>query len=223
MTIRNKRILRDIKDVMTEESFYNIHYSYDEDRIDVGYALIYGTDGTPYAYGCYLFKIEFTDNYPFEPPIVTFITGDGMTRFHPNFYVNGKVCLSILNTWPGERWSACQSLSSILLNISSLFDEQPLLYEPGISYNHMDFDNYHKIISYKNIEVAILSYLEESNIPTHFKRFYDIIKSLFYKNIDKIITLSNKPNMDINIVIYGNMSCRCNYEVILNKITNYKN
>jgi ubiquitin-protein ligase len=223
MTIRNKRIMRDIKDVMTEQSFDNIYYLYDDHAIDVGYALIYGVEGTPYAYGCYLFKIEFPDNYPFEPPVVTFFTGDGSTRFHPNFYVNGKVCLSILNTWPGERWSACQSLSSVLLNISTLFDEQPLLYEPGISQGHIDFEKYHEIVSYKNIEVSILTYLDCSKIPEPFKRFHELINKLFHKNIQNIINLANKPNADINIVIYGNMSSVCNYERILYKINKYKN
>ena len=218
MTIRNKRILRDIKDVMTDNSMDNIYYSYDDNEIGIGYALIYVIEGTPYAYGSYLFKIEFPMSYPYEPPIVTFMTGDGVTRFHPNFYVDGMVCLSILNTWPGERWSACQSLSSVLLNVSSLFDSKPLLYEPGVSNRHIDFDKYNDIISYKNIDIAILKYLDIDNIPEHFRRYHTLIKSLYNKNKDSIIHNATKHDTEIRVIIYGNMSCICNYSKLLDII-----
>ena len=33
---------------------------------------------------------------------LTYLTNDGNTRFHPNLYRNGKVCLSVLNTWRGK-------------------------------------------------------------------------------------------------------------------------
>ena len=220
MLIRNKRILRDIKDVITDDELDNIYYMYDDDKMDVGYALIYGMEDTPYAYGCYLFKIEFPLNYPFEPPLVTFMTGDSYTRFHPNFYVKGQVCLSILNTWPGERWSACQSLLSVLLNLLTLLDSTSLLYEPGISKNHIDFTNYHTIISYKNIEIAILHYLDISNLPSSFKRFHPVICDLYNKNKHNIILNSTRANEDIRLIIYNNMSYNCNFEQLLYTLKN---
>ena len=55
-----------------------------------------------------------------------------LTRFNPNFYRNGKVCLSILNTWEGEKWSSCQSIRSILITLQMTMNETPLLNEPGI-------------------------------------------------------------------------------------------
>ena len=61
-----------------------------------------GPDNTPYSYGFYLFNIFIPEEYPFKPPTVKIYTqNENKTRFNPNLYVNGKVCLSILNTWTG--------------------------------------------------------------------------------------------------------------------------
>lgn len=74
-----------------------------------------------------LLKLHFEipqDDYPWKPPRVKFIQHTGY-RIHPNLYVEGKVCLSILgyvsspfdrifpltdkgppdSTWPGEPWA----------------------------------------------------------------------------------------------------------------------
>ena len=64
-----------------------------------------GPENTPYQYGFYLFDIKVPSEYPFKPPIVKFYTQNNKTRFNPNLYINGKVCLSILNTWSGPQWT----------------------------------------------------------------------------------------------------------------------
>ena len=61
-------------------------------------------------------------------------TNGGRTRFNPNIYRDGKVCLSILGTWrgePGENWSSAQGLESVLLSIQSLMSPNPYENEPG--------------------------------------------------------------------------------------------
>ena len=60
-----------------------------------------------------------------------FLTSDGKTRFHPNLYVDGKVCLSILGTFSGPSWQSTMSLSMILLSLKALLDSNPLTHEPG--------------------------------------------------------------------------------------------
>ena len=54
-------------------------------------------------------------------------------RMHPNLYVQGKVCLSILGTYAGPSWSANMTLETILLNLQSLLDENPLANEPAFT------------------------------------------------------------------------------------------
>ena len=69
------------------------------------YVLMFGPEGTPYYKGSFFFEINFSPNHPFKSPHVKFLTYDGKVRFHPNLYVEGKVCLSILGTWSGPSWS----------------------------------------------------------------------------------------------------------------------
>jgi ubiquitin-conjugating enzyme E2 Z len=60
-------------------------------------ALIIGPPDTPYEFGFFEFQARFTKEYPTKAPQVTAITTNGgRTRFNPNIYAAGKVCLSIL-------------------------------------------------------------------------------------------------------------------------------
>lgn len=162
-----RRIVSDIKDLrLNPLTAHGIYYEHDEVDVLKGRALIIGPADTPYADGFYLFKFEFPANYPHAPPVVQFCTGDGVTRFNPNLYRTGKVCLSILNTWKGEPWSGCQTISSVLLAICTVLNAEPLLNEPGITKAHRDFHTYNAILTYKNIEVAIFDMLARVAEPT---------------------------------------------------------
>jgi hypothetical protein len=63
-------------------------------------------------------------------------TGNQTVRFNPNLYHDGKVCLSILNTWhgrPEERWNGqTSSFLQVLVSIQSLIlVSEPYFNEPG--------------------------------------------------------------------------------------------
>ena len=109
-----KRINRDIKLCRTTyaEEFekQGIYVHFDENNTKFCYIMIYGPEkkydyfaekeiDTPYYGGFYFFSIDYPINYPYSPPKFKYMTNDGITRFNPNLYINGKVCLSILNTW----------------------------------------------------------------------------------------------------------------------------
>jgi hypothetical protein len=128
--------------------------------------------------------------------------------------------LSILNTWEGEKWSACQSIKSILNTLSITLNETPLLNEPGITTHHKDFSIYNQIIEYKNIEISILKYLDKSNIPYMFHPFYPILVQYFNKNFTSIINkVKDKPNIQYYINIYNNMSANADYSSLYSKLT----
>ena len=217
-----KRLLKDIKELENNPLEKDgIFYKHCEEDLFKGYALIFGPKETLYENGCYFFSFHFSKHYPFQPPVVKFLTCDNITRFHPNLYRNGKVCLSILNTWKGEQWTSCQSIRSVLLTIISLFDNKPLLHEPGITERYKDFNNYNNIIQYKNIEISILEYYKKKKIKSLFKNetlfdfFYSKIKNNFNnenKNILKIINNCKYKNCKTNIY---NMSLLTNKEIIL--------
>ena len=224
-----KRIILDIKDI-TKNPIDNIYYLPDEENITNGYAMIIGPESTPYQYGYYLFKFEFSKQYPYEPPRVTYHTNDGIIRFNPNFYRNGKVCLSILNTWQGEKWSSCQSIRSVLLTLQMTLNEIPLLNEPGINMlqHKKQINIYNEILTYKNIELAIIRYLENiENIPELFRCFYDIMVEKYYENKEKIIEVIHKNNNSAcepipKFISIYNMPTTCNYEVLNQKINKLK-
>ena len=124
-------LLKDYKDIvdiikhpLTEQGIY---YTHDSDNFLKGYAMVIGRM-IALPNGAYFFKFKFPTNYPFSPPKLTYLTNDGHTRFHPNLYRNGKVCISILNTWRGEQWTSCQSIRSYCMLIT-LLDNKPLLNE----------------------------------------------------------------------------------------------
>ena len=219
-----RRIISDIKEIrknpLTE---HGIYYEHDEANMLCAKAMVIGPEDTPYADGFYLFKIKYPSNYPYSPPSVNFCTSDGVTRFNPNLYRTGKVCLSILNTWQGEQWSGCQTISSVLLAICTTLNNEPLLNEPGIKKSHPDFDNYQEIIKYKNMKVAIFDMLEQIKEPEHeFIVFADSMRKHFLRkkeNIRQRIETEIKERTSeriYNSTIYR-LTIKTNYDELLIK------
>ena len=172
-----RRITRDMNTVMSDTSL-GYYYVPDETNIAHGWAVILGPVDTPYEGGAFCFEVRFPDNYPFEPPVFTYLTNDGFTRFNPNLYKSGKVCLSLLNTWQGEQWSGTQSLSSILLSIqTAVLNEEPLRNEPGYSTraDHPDFEPYKRMVFQAVIQTAILRTLAEP--PDFLVPVYDGVRT----------------------------------------------
>ena len=192
-----KRLLSDVRDILKNPlDNEGIYYKHSDTNMLKGYALIIGPKDSLYFGGNFFFEFNFPYDYPHRPPRVTYKTNDGLTRFHPNLYKNGKVCLSILNTWRGEQWTGCQTIRSILLTLVSILDTNPLLHEPGVTEKHRDFDNYNKIINFKTVEIAILNILSENcNCTSNELKsmFFDEIQNNFKKN-KKEITKKIKDN-----------------------------
>lgn len=222
-----KRLLKDVKQIIKNPLTDNgIYYRHDEDDCLKGYALIVGPSETPYFGGFYFFKFDYPVDYPFSPPKVTYMTNDGSTRFNPNLYVCGKVCVSILNTWAGDKWSSCQTINSILLTLCSLLNDSPLENEPGQSRNSSDFLPYQNCIEYKNIDFAICDMMNPDNnlIPKQFEVFYPFMKELFLKNYDKLLEFINSKNKEpivFHVRIY-NMNIKIDYNSLENKLHNIK-
>tara|TARA_Y100000591_G_C21853742_1_gene713414 strand:+ start:1247 stop:1942 length:696 start_codon:yes stop_codon:yes gene_type:complete len=203
--INMRRLISDIKQIK-KNPIDNIYYIHDETNMTKGYALIIGGEDTPYAYGYYLFEFNFPNTYPFDPPIVIYHTNDGYTRFNPNLYINGKVCLSMLNTWKGEGWTSCQTISTILLTLTTVLNNIPITNEPGLTIQHRDHKQYNDMLNYKNIEIAILGILNKRFLNNNFENFYDIIVEKFLENKDKILkNLNNLKNEieDNSIIRFG--------------------
>jgi ubiquitin-protein ligase len=207
-----KRIMIDCKE-MYNEPLDGIYYNHDETNAYKGYALIIGPEGTPYEFGYYMFEFMFPENYPFSPPTLKFITYDGFTRFNPNLYINGRVCLSILNTWSGEKWSSCQSIRSILLTLRTLIlNDTPLLNEPETTKEHKDYDNYNTLLEYKNVEISIIKYLEKTNLPYEFHCFYPVMVENYLKHYQYFIDkFKDRQRKLITMELYNVQMIGLNY------------
>lgn len=160
------RITREIAQIARGDDLSLAVATRDEDVRHVR-ALIIGPPETPYEYGFFEFNVKFGKEYPIKSPSVRALTTNGgRTRFNPNIYNEGKVCLSILGTWrgnPGEEWSSAQGLESVLLSIQSLMSQNPYENEPGYESvkKHEDMPKkYVAKIRHETIRVSVCDRLE---------------------------------------------------------------
>jgi|TARA_B110000046_G_C12965642_1_gene386565 ubiquitin-protein ligase len=212
-----RRLVKDVREIIKNPlEEHGIYYFHNETDMLKGQAMVIGPKGTPYENGYYFFELDFPADYPHSPPKVTYFTNDGMTRFNPNLYKSGKVCISVLNTWRGEQWTACQTISSILLVLCTTLNNEPLLNEPGVRKNHRDYDSYHQIITYKNFRIAIVEMLKGTMVRRQFPLFSDIIKKNFvdnYNDIMKNLDTGQIENITLRTSLY-NMTVSINYEKV---------
>lgn len=218
-----KRLLKDVRQIIKHPLTDNgIYYCHDDSDMTKGYAMIVGPSDTPYFGGYYFFKFDYPTDYPFSPPEVTFMTNDGKTRFNPNLYRCGKVCVSILNTWSGEQWSSCQNINTILLTLCSLLNEAPLENEPDRTNG--DFIPYQKSIEFKNIDFSICEMFLKNKIPKPFQMFYPFMKEQFIHNYDKLLAFvqSNSGKISTQYVDIYKMETNINYSTLENKLVETK-
>ncbi|KAL0412378.1 UNVERIFIED_CONTAM: putative ubiquitin-conjugating enzyme E2 23 [Sesamum radiatum] len=105
-----------------------------EDRMDLLRAVIVGAYGTPYQDGLFFFDFHLPTEYPDVPPSAYYHSGGW--RINPNLYEEGKVCLSLLNTWTGrgnEVWDpSTSSILQVLVSLQGLvLNSKPYFNEAG--------------------------------------------------------------------------------------------
>tara|TARA_Y100000816_G_scaffold288773_1_gene273957 strand:+ start:4392 stop:5117 length:726 start_codon:yes stop_codon:yes gene_type:complete len=230
-----KRLIEDVKELIINPLHeQNIYYKHDEENFLNGYAMIIGPKNTPYQNGYYFFHFLFPEDYPYSPPKVTYLTNDGITRFHPNFYRSGKCCLSILNTWKGEEWTSCLTISSVLLSLCMVFTRDSLLHEPGIKEGCKEIGYYNDIIEFKNIYHSI--YFVLKNTPGHFfsfaknkideNIFLNECKSHFKENKKEILSFleekAKTPKYEITFPFYNMHEMVIDYSSLYNMFKKLK-
>ncbi|XP_074275686.1 putative ubiquitin-conjugating enzyme E2 23 [Silene latifolia] len=163
-----------------------------EDRMDLLRAVIVGAYGTPYQDGLFFFDFHLPPEYPHVPPSAHYHSGGW--RINPNLYEEGKVCLSLLNTWTGrgnEVWDpksssilqVLVSLQGLVLNSKPYFNEAGYDKQAGtaegeknsLSYNENTF-----LLNCKTIMYLIRKPPKdfEDLVEEHFKRRgYYILKA----------------------------------------------
>ena len=177
-----KRILnKDIKEISNQNlNSLGIYIQFNEDNFLNAKAMIVGPKDSLYEGGFLFFNIHFPKNYPFSPPDVTYVSRNRI-RIHPNLYVGngtngfGKVCLSILGTWSGPKWTSIMDITTVLLTIQSLLDNNPLHHEPGQENNKTMMNTlYNEVIKYESIQTLTIKNLVDT--PEGFNIFLDDMK-----------------------------------------------
>ncbi|KAF5728311.1 hypothetical protein HS088_TW21G00458 [Tripterygium wilfordii] len=184
-----KRIQEDwriLEKDLTDMIFVRVY----ETRMDLMRAVIIGAQGTPYHDGLFFFDVFFPSGYPKVPPHVYYHSGG--LRLNPNLYQCGKVCLSLLNTWSGnknEKWIPKKStMLQVLFSIQALIlNQKPFFNEPG--YAHMSGSENGELKSQQyNEDTFILSLRTMTYImrrpPKHFE---DFVRGHFYKRAHDIL------------------------------------
>lgn len=208
-----RRLFKDVERVQEKlMCSQGIWYLMDEQDITKGKALLRGLEDTPYEGCLLLFSFQFPSDYPFSPPKVQFLTSDGNTRFHPNLYVDGKVCLSILGTFAGPSWSGAQSLSSILLSLLGLLDKNPLAHEPAYNAGNL-YDARHRdyadFVEHQMIKLMIetIDTFEKGDSYHPWRPFESIVReqlpSLKESLAKKVIKHQEHPEQLWGDVVYG--------------------
>jgi ubiquitin-protein ligase len=212
-----KRVTRDIAEYNKEPIEGTAIYVDESDIMNVTVAIA-GPSDSVYEHGVYFYQFTFGSTYPYEPPKGKFLNWQNTnTRMHPNMYIDGKLCLSILGTWAGPSWTSIMTLKSIILNIQALLDDNPLKNEPGLEKDiaTAKHEKYAKIIRYYNARDFIngtikaligKAYSEQAkNITVNFKDFlvkhFKDNKTKILENLDKcIITI---PNQNLSVEYNG--------------------
>lgn len=196
-----KRITSDLKDAMRAKNGLFLVQPQRKDITHVD-ALLLGPEDTPYAGGFFHFELRFPQDYPWAPPMVLLRTTDGgACRFNPNLYADGKVCLSVLGTWPGPSWTPVQTLSSVLLSIMSLMNACPYHNEPGFNAERSPGDAaaYNQIIHHETLRVAVAGAMEAPTFPTECdKAFLALMRDVFQRKVAVWLAECDKhaPSLD---------------------------
>lgn len=210
--IAKTRVLADRNLVKKDKKDFDecdIHFNIDNKYLNNNFKiLMIGSRDidNPYYGGFFMFKGLFPDQYPFFPPRLKAKTQGENTRFHPNYYVSGKCCVSILGTWSGPPWTSCQNLGSVAKTLKSLYIKNPITQEPSWA-NCRDFRarNYFNIIRYRTLQIACLKMMV--NPPLGFENFIPLMEKKFLELYDgylKIIKLMEPlHNKNISSPLYG--------------------
>ena len=132
-----KRIAKEHRILSTSLPKHEIYVRTYDSRLDLLRCLIIGSQDTPYEHSPFLIDLHLGPGFPREPPTAHFHSWtSGMGRVNPNLYEEGKICLSLLGTWPGksdtESWNEKATILQLLVSLQGLvFVKDPFYNEAG--------------------------------------------------------------------------------------------
>jgi ubiquitin-protein ligase len=160
--------------------------------------MISGPKKTPYEYGLFIFDMTVGSDFPSKPPLVNF-SNNGAKRFNPNLYDSGKVCLSLLGTWSGDKgesWNInTSSFNQLLISIQSqILVDEPYFNEPGYERSIGTQQGIRSSLEYNyNIRQYTLDHTMCDLLSSNtYPEFQDVIIKYFKFQKSNIIPVLNK-------------------------------
>jgi len=198
-----------------------IYYFIEDNDMTKATSIMFGPKDTPYEYCPLEYSFIIPNDYPFLPPNVLYKTNDGKTRFHPNFYIDGKVCLSILGTYSGPKWASSMNISTILLSIYSLMTNNPLTQEPAYettTLSNPKNQQYTSFIEHQMVKLFLELY--ENNYYKKYMEFDEEFKNTITANYELIkekVKLKAKNHEILFSVLPYSMSGSTNWKKMATK------
>lgn len=225
-----RRIMNDIKEFRDSPIPGTAIYQCESPLTRI-YVALAGPKDSAYENGIYFFQFDFPASYPNEPPKGKFLNWqNSTTRMHPNLYTDGKICLSTLGTWSGPSWTSAMSLSTIILDLQSIMDDNPLKNEPGYDKktDSLDHQKYLKIVQFYNYRDYVSKTLKTCVNPLddqglfYVEYFKEFILDHFLNNkqnietaLDKLVKTSVVEHLYVS---YSGSSATISYAPILENI-----
>jgi ubiquitin-protein ligase len=206
---RMKKEFNIVKKSINVNQEASIFFWVEKNKLECMRFIISGPVDTPYDQGLYIFDMTLSDNFPSKPPLVHF-SNNGGVRFNPNLYNCGKVCLSLLGTWQGDKGESWNSSTStffqLLVSIQSqILIEEPFFNEPGYE-TQINNENgkkkskeYNDNIRQYNLDYAINGLIEGIiKSKSSYPEFENIIRNYFKFKRERIIGILNKWETEYN-------------------------
>ena len=116
-SVAKRRLLNDFKHIKESQDTddESVLASPHEDDIMIWDCVIFGPEDSVWENGVFKLTMKFSDQYPHKPPEVKMLT----KVFHPNFYINGSICVDILK----DQWAPIYGINAILTSIQSLLTD----------------------------------------------------------------------------------------------------
>ena len=234
-----KRINHDIslyeksKDIHNKEGIY-INFNIDE-IFGPHQCIIIGSKNTPYENIFLPFEFRYPKGnvngkdelpYPATPPKVEFCSLDSGCRIHPNLYERGKVCLSIINTWEGPKWTPCMNIITVFtaINACVLGLEHPIQGEPSFELESGELSRrYNDVVRHEGIRLYVCKILIQT--PDKFIGFLPIMNEHFIKNYKFYtdVVMTGYKIRELKYPVYSRRTLINNYETMFHKINTYYN
>ncbi|XP_076749557.1 ubiquitin-conjugating enzyme E2 T [Xylocopa sonorina] len=112
------------------------------DNLEKFVATIVGPSNSPYSGYIFELSIDISEQYPFEPPRITFCT----PIYHPNIDSKGRICMDLLNMPPKGSWKPTIGLKNLLDAVQCLLGnpnpDDPLMPDIAEEYkfNRLEFE-----------------------------------------------------------------------------------